>query len=141
MRTDLLLLTVCVIGVTSCTPSAPVPGAAPVATEFAVQVTSGDYQGIGVDWALLPDGSWPPEGRRQKTPFRITLPRGRTVAVFRPVPAGMQLEVTLFRREGGGAWRRMFTSASLPVAVAIIEPGTGAPTIVGPPPRSLGVAP
>jgi hypothetical protein len=141
MRTLLFLLTICVAGVPSCAPSAPAPGTAPVAPEYAVQVTTGEYQGIGVDWAVLPDGSWPPEGRRQKTPFQLTLPRGRTVAVFRPVPAGMQLEVTLLRREGGGAWRRLFTSASLPVAVAIIEPGTGTPTVVGPSPQSLGVAP
>jgi hypothetical protein len=141
MRAPLFLLPICVAGVPSCAAPASVPGAVPVATEYAVQVTTGEYQGIGVDWALLPDASWPPEGQRQKTPFQLTLPAGRTVAVFRPVPAGMQLEVTLFRREGGGGWRRVFTSASMPVAVAIIEPGTGTPTVVGPSPQPLGVAP
>jgi hypothetical protein len=140
MRTPLFLLAISVAGVPSCTPSAPVPDAAPVPAEYAVQVTTGEYQGIQVDWAVLPDGSWPPEGRREKTPFQLALPRGRTVTVFRPVAAGVQLEVTLLRRENG-AWRRVLTSPRLPVAVAIIEPGTGTPTVVGPAPQSLGMAP
>jgi len=140
MKTS-LLLALTLAGVPSCAPPAPVPGAEPVPAEYSVQVTTGELQGLGIDWALLPDGSWPPEGRRQKTPFRLTLPRGRTVAVFRPATTGVRLEITVFRREAGGSWRRLFTSASLPVAIAIIEPASGAPTVVGPNPASLGLAP
>ncbi|MBL8980119.1 MAG: hypothetical protein JNM53_17005 [Gemmatimonadetes bacterium] len=102
------------------------------AASYVVRVTTGDREGVEVDWAIFPDESWPLEGRRDRTPFQLDLPAGRVAALLRPTRRTGRLEVTILRREPDGTLRRLGTSASLPIAVVVADRASEPPAILGP---------
>lgn len=120
----------------ACAPTAPPGGASPAApasaASYVVRVTTGDREGVEVDWAIFPDESWPLEGRRDRTPFQLDLPEGRVAALLRPTRRNGRLEVTILRREADGTLRRLSTSASLPIAVVVSERPSEPPVVLGP---------
>jgi len=120
----------------ACAPVASPGGATPAAqassASYVVRVTTGDREGVEVDWAIFPDASWPLEGRRDRTPFQLDLPAGRVAALLRPTRRNGRLEVTILRREADGTLRRLGTSASLPIAVVVAERASDPPAVLGP---------
>ncbi|HXW97220.1 MAG TPA: hypothetical protein VEI47_06505 [Gemmatimonadales bacterium] len=122
----LSLLAAACIAPPPATPSPHPPGA------YVVRVTSGNRKGVQVDWAMVPDASWPIEGQRDKTPFELTIPTGRVATVFRPTSPTNLLEVTLLERQRDGTLRSILTSASTPVAVVVLDPAVGDPLVLAP---------
>lgn len=108
------------------------PTAQAPAASYVVRVTTGDREGVEVDWAIFPDESWPLEGRRDRTPFQLDLPGGRVAALLRPTRRSARLEVTILRREADGTLRRLGTSASLPIAVVVADRASDPPAVLGP---------
>ena len=131
---SLLLLT--------CAPP-PAGGPGPVRPEtFVVRVSSGDLEGLPVDWAILPDEGWPLDGRRDRTPFSTELPAGQVAALFRAKTHAAVLELTLLRRQPDGTLRRVASATGLPLGAVIVDPPSGrAEILTTRVTASLGTAP
>lgn len=131
-RVPLSLLVLALACTPVASPGAAAPAAQASAASYVVRVTTGDREGVEVDWAIFPDESWPLEGRRDRTPFQLDLPAGRVAALLRPTRRHGRLEVTILRREADGTLRRLGTSASLPIAVVVVERPPDPPAVLGP---------
>ena len=116
----------------ACAPASSMTSATPDPTEYVVRVTSGEIEGVAVDWALVPADAWPVEGRRNDTPFLIELPHGRVALMIRPKQEERLIEVTLLRRELDGTVQRLETIGPVPLAVVAVQRGGGAPEILVP---------
>lgn len=117
------------LGLTACTPApAPAPPASP---RYVVRVTSGEVEGLPVDWAIFPEEGWPLEGRRDRTPFQTELPVGRVAAMFRPTRSGAKLEVSILLHQSDGTLKRMSRYSALPLAVVVVEPKAEQPSVLG----------
>jgi hypothetical protein len=92
---------------------------------YVVRVSTGDREGISVDWAILPDEGWPVDGRRDRTPFTTELPTGRVAAIFRARPGAPPLEVTLLKRLPDGTLERHAVASDLTLGVVVIDPRSG----------------
>jgi hypothetical protein len=95
-----------------------------------VRISSGEVEGLSVDWAIFPDEGWPVEGRRDHTPFQTELPAGRVAAMFRPTLPGAKLEVVVLRRQPDGSLKRVSGWGALPLAVVVVEPKAELPSIL-----------
>ncbi len=115
-----------------CAPVAPPTPNPSGSRGFVIKVTTGQRESVSVDWAILPDESWPLEGRRDRTPFELDLPQGRVAALFRPTAAGRLLEVTVYQRDRDGSLVPLARSGTLPIAVVVREPRDTLPRILGP---------
>ncbi|MDZ4864702.1 MAG: hypothetical protein SGJ01_14825 [Gemmatimonadota bacterium] len=116
----------------ACAPASSMTSATPDRTEYVVRVTSGETEGVAVDWALVPEDAWPVEGRRNDTPFLIELPHSRVALMIRPKQEDRLIEVTLLRREHDGTVKRLETIGPVPLAVVAVRRGGGAPEILVP---------
>lgn len=139
MRHALLMLAALLpaCAASSASPATPEPAPAAAAarplSSFVVKITSGARDGVEVDWAILPDESWPLEGRRDRTPFQLDLPEGRVAAIVRPTGRRRLLEVSLYRRLRDGSLERLQApTGPLSIAVVVAEPGDTVPVILSP---------
>ena len=129
MKTLSIQAAALLLGLTACAPS---PATAPPATpRYVVRVTSGEVEGLAVDWAIFPEEGWPLEGRRDRTPFQTELPAGRVAAMFRPTRSGAKLEIGILLRQSDGALKRVSKYSALPLAVVVIEPKSELPSVLG----------
>ena len=117
------------LGLAACAPP-PTP-AAPVSPRYVVRVTSGDVNGLAVDWAIFPEEGWPLEGRRDRTPFETELPAGRVAAMFRPTDSTAKLEIVILRHQSDGRLKRVSKYHAMPLAVVVVEPTAAEPSVLG----------
>lgn len=142
MRTTHFLAAVSSLLLVTCSPPpSPGPAALPAQT-YVVRVSSGDLEGVPVDWAILPDEGWPIDGRRDRTPFTTELPTGQVAAVFRAKTHAAVLELTLLRRLPDGTLQRLATASGLQLGAVLVDPPAGRAEILAPRvTASLGVQP
>lgn len=117
------------VGLTSCIPAHT--AAPPAPARYVVRVTTGEVQGLAVDWAIFPEEGWPLEGRRDRTPFQTELPPGRVAAMFRPTLSGEKLEIAIFLHRSDGSLKRVSRYSALPLAVVVLEPNAEQPSVLG----------
>lgn len=114
----------------ACAPPAP-QGAVPGHATYVVRVSTGDREGVQVDWAILPDEGWPVDGRRDRTPFSTELPGGQVAAIFRSRTGSPPLQLVLLKRLPDGTLKRITVADDLTLGVVVIDPGTRREEILG----------
>lgn len=113
----------------ACAPKAP--GTPTLGSQnYVVRVSSGDHEGVAVDWAILPDEGWPVDGRRDRTPFSTDLPSGQVAALFRVKGHAPVLDLTVLRRMSDGTLQRVARASRTAFGVVILDPAAGTPQIL-----------
>ena len=113
----------------ACAPKAPGTPTLPP-QNYVVRVSSGDLEGVAVDWAILPDEGWPVDGRRDRTPFSTDLPSGQVAALFRVKGHTPVLEITVLRQLPDGTLQRVAQARRTAFGVVVLDPATGNPEIL-----------
>ncbi|MEO8634007.1 MAG: hypothetical protein ABI587_01910 [Gemmatimonadales bacterium] len=116
----------------ACAPTSSITSTGPASARYVVRVTSGETEGVAVDWAFFPEDAWPVEGRRDDSPFLIGLPEARVALLIRPKLPGREIEVTILQRKPDGTLGRLQTIGPIPLAVVSLDHSGGVPVLLAP---------
>jgi hypothetical protein len=113
----------------ACAPQPPA-GPGPSAQGYVVRVSTGEIEGVAVDWAILPDEGWPVDGGRDRTPFSRELPPGQVTALFRVRGRAAILELTVLKRLPDGTLKPVARANHSTVGVVLLDPARETPSIL-----------